>query len=199
MSKMAKQARPLYCVPGLPNNDQGPSTASLRNRRLVSLLGWYQGKFSLDSETQRGLILQGVSERALEPQAATMKAFLSHSTADKSFVLDVFNRLGAAQAELDAVTFEKAILNVEAIQMALKASQIFVLFVSKNSVDSNFVSFESRAAMEALASGSLKKLLIVCIDDVSLARIPDFLKQLNIVTHISSPGATFRRITSSSD
>lgn len=123
-----------------------------------------------------------------------MKAFLSHSSLDKPFVEQVYTRLGPAQANLDTATFEKAVLNTEAIRSALGDSELFVLFLSSTSLSSSFVSYESKLAFEALASGVIDRILIICTDQTSFASIPDFLKTLNIVTHISSPGACFRKI-----
>lgn len=113
-----------------------------------------------------------------------MKAFLSHSSTDKPFVDQIYAKLGAAQSHYDAKTFEKATLNVEAIRTALRDSDLFVLFLSQNSIDSHFVSHESKIAFEALAAGILKRILILCIDDISLEKVPSFLRDLNIVTQV---------------
>ena len=56
-----------------------------------------------------------------------MKAFLSHSSRDKNIVEDVAQLLGGANVELDSITFDRGLLNVAAIQQALKRSSLFVL------------------------------------------------------------------------
>ena len=95
---------------------------------------------------------------------------------------------------MDEFTFEKAVLNVDAINRALEDSDVFVMFVSRSSLDSSFVSYESGQALESYAQGKLRKLLIVCIDDVSLSDIPEALRRTNIVVRTPSVGACTRRI-----
>lgn len=123
-----------------------------------------------------------------------MKAFLSHSVQDKAFVDQVYQSLGAAQAQLDTKTFEKAGFNAEAIYRALANSDIFVLFISQDSLDSSFVSYESMMALEQLAAGELQRIMLLCIDEVSFDRIDKRLRKLNIVTQVSSVGSCTRRI-----
>jgi hypothetical protein len=125
-----------------------------------------------------------------------LKAFLSHSSHDKAFVRQVYNALGASQAHLDAATFEKARLNIEAIHSALRDSDVFVLFLSENSLDSDFVHHESLLAMERLAGGTLQRIMLICIDTISLERVDPRLRNLNIVTHAGSIGGCTRRIQS---
>lgn len=125
-----------------------------------------------------------------------MKAFLSHSSNDKQFVLEVYNSLGASQAHLDSATFEKAVLNVEAISKALEDSDIFVLFLSDDSLGSSFVNYESLLALENLGEGKLSRIMMICIDKISLGRVDERLRKLNIVTQVSSVGSCTRRIQS---
>jgi hypothetical protein len=78
----------------------------------------------------------------------TLKAFLSHSSKDKFFVRQVADALGKIATELDEYSFEYS-LNVQAIRRALDRCNVFVLFLSENSVKSSFVAEEQRAALEA--------------------------------------------------
>lgn len=123
-----------------------------------------------------------------------MKAFLSHSSQDKAFVTQVFNHLGAAQANLDSETFEKARFNIEATEAALADSALFVQFLSDDSLDSAYVSHETLMALEKLSAGKLRRIMLICIDDVSFDRIDQRLRDINIVMQISSVGACVRRI-----
>ena len=125
-----------------------------------------------------------------------LKAFLSHSSQDKAFVDQVYNTLGAAQAHLDSATFEKARINIEAIHSALEDSDIFVLFLSEDSLASSFVSHESILALEQFASGKLHRIMILCIDEVNLDLIDERLRNLNIVTQVGSVGSCARHIQS---
>jgi hypothetical protein len=67
------------------------------------------------------------------PSDVAMKAFLSHSSKDKYFVREVAKGLGNVQFEYDEYTFEY-VLNAEAIRRALARSELFVLFLSENSI-----------------------------------------------------------------
>jgi hypothetical protein len=82
-----------------------------------------------------------------------MKAFLSHSSRDKPLVEEVAEHLGTAQVELDSSTFDNGLLNVTAIQGALKRSSIFVLFLTRDALDSSYVRFEALLAQELQAKG----------------------------------------------
>jgi hypothetical protein len=75
-----------------------------------------------------------------------MKAFLSHSSRDKATVEAVAAELGAANVELDAETFDRGIVNVAAIQEALKRSTLYVLFLSRDAVASGVVRYEALLA-----------------------------------------------------
>jgi hypothetical protein len=66
-----------------------------------------------------------------------MRAFLSHSSRDKAIVAAVADELGTANVELDSETFDRGILNVAAIQEALKRSTLYVLFLTKYALASS--------------------------------------------------------------
>ena len=122
-----------------------------------------------------------------------MKAFLSHSSADKHFVKIVFDTLGTTQSELDEHTFEYT-FNVQAIRNALNRSDVFVYFLSSNSVSSSFVVDEQRAALEARGRGILSQVIIFAIDHTSYKALPKWMQDINIVQRLSSPKACARRI-----
>jgi hypothetical protein len=105
-----------------------------------------------------------------------VKAFLSHSSKDKAFVCSVADRLGLSRCEYDEYTFEFT-LNADSIRRALKRCNLFVFFLSGNSIRSDFVAEELRAALEARASGLIRKVLIFSRDrDVYFAH--PFRKQI---------------------
>jgi tetratricopeptide (TPR) repeat protein len=122
-----------------------------------------------------------------------MKAFLSHSSQDKHFVREVAKRLGNLQVEYDEYTFE-FVLNAEAIRRALSRSDLFVLFLSANSVKSTFVKEEIRAALESRAKGTIKQVLIFSIDQTSYRALPDWLREVNVVQAMSNAKACARKI-----
>jgi hypothetical protein len=82
-----------------------------------------------------------------------MKAFLSHSSKDKATVDQVADQLGLANVELDSETFDRGLLNVTAIQDALRRSTLFVLFLSNSAIASGVVRYEAMLAQELYAQG----------------------------------------------
>ena len=122
-----------------------------------------------------------------------MKAFLSHSSQDKYFVREVAKNLGNLQIEYDEYTFEY-VLNAEAIRKALARSNLFVLFLSENSVSSSFVKEEIRSTLEARAKGQIKQVLIFAIDNTTYRSLPAWLREVNVVQHMGNEKACARKI-----
>ena len=122
-----------------------------------------------------------------------MKAFLSHSSKDKSFVREVADRLGAARCEYDEYTFEY-VLNMQAIRRAFARSSLFVLFLSEHSIKSTFVDEEIRAALDFRGQGTLKKVFICPLDDTSYRALPDWLRATNVVVRLKSALTIARKI-----
>ena len=122
-----------------------------------------------------------------------MRAFLSHSSKDKPFVSQVADALGPLQCEYDEYSFE-FILNTEAIRKALRRSDLFVFFLSANSVKSSFVAEELRAALEDRARGLLKQVLIFSLDATSYQELPEWMRDINVVRRLSTPKACARKI-----
>ena len=68
-----------------------------------------------------------------------MRAFLSHSSKDKQLVDGVARRLGRAYVVYDKYAFEPGDNLSRAILDGLERSDIFVLFASKQSLQSDWV------------------------------------------------------------
>ena len=90
-----------------------------------------------------------------------MRAFLSHSSSDKGFVEAVSDLLRPGTFELDNKTFDAGLINSKAIIAALARSDLFCLFVSKNSVRSTYVDFETLLGVEFFARGGIRKFLAI--------------------------------------
>ena len=60
-----------------------------------------------------------------------LKAFLSHSSAQKTFVEKVAQILGLDNCFLDSKTFESGMQTIDEIIKAIGKSSIFVFFISK--------------------------------------------------------------------
>jgi hypothetical protein len=101
--------------------------------------------------------------------------------------------VGALQIEYDEYPFEY-VLNADAIRKALARSQLFVLLLSENSVNSSFVKEEIRSTLEGRAKGQIKQILIFAIDNVSYRVLPSWLREINILQHMANPKACARKI-----
>lgn len=123
-----------------------------------------------------------------------MKAFLSHSSKDKGFVDAVTGLLRPGTFELDSLTFDKGTLNSQAILTSLRRSDLFCLFLSKNSVSAPYVDFETQIAIELLASGKLNRLLVICLDDDSFAQASANVRLINIIRKGLLPESVARLI-----
>lgn len=123
-----------------------------------------------------------------------MRAFLSHSSADKDFVERVADNLRPGSYELDATTFDAGLVNSEAIRVALGRSDLFCLFLSQASVRSAYVEFETLLGIEFLARGSISRFLAICLDDSAFAAASENVKFFNIVRKSLSPESAARLV-----
>ena len=123
-----------------------------------------------------------------------MTAFLSHSSRDKAIVEEVANILGLDKVQLDSQTFDSGLLNTQAIRDSLKRSSVFVLFLTKDAIDSSFVSFEALLAHEFMARGLLDRFLVVCLDSDAFASAEEHWKDYSFVRHLNSSQSIARYI-----
>jgi tetratricopeptide (TPR) repeat protein len=126
---------------------------------------------------------------------ARMKAFLSHSSLDKDIVGAVFEGLGAASSVYDAETFEEGKRSAEEIIRGLSIADVFVLFLSRNSVSSVYVQSEIGAAIEKVFKGDIRAILIFAIDDTHHDQLPSSLRAYT-VDRSNKPAQIVRRIRS---
>ena len=86
-----------------------------------------------------------------------MKAFLSHSSADKqNYVGIIATRFAAEDVVYDEVSFEAGEQTLSEIIRGLDESTVFCLFISNKSLDSEWVQQEVDGASVRLKSGWLK-------------------------------------------
>ncbi|HEY2390366.1 MAG TPA: tetratricopeptide repeat protein [Candidatus Angelobacter sp.] len=129
----------------------------------------------------------------------TSKAFLSHSSLDKSFVEAVALRLGRVQVFFDKWCFEVGDAFIKAIPPALSGTELFVLFASKASLRSFWVQLEINHAELLLASSVLKKAIVFIIDDaLSYSDLPKWMQNA-LVQKYTSPNAVAREIQAQLD
>lgn len=125
----------------------------------------------------------------------SMRAFLSHSSTDKRIVESVFQGLGAANCIYDRETFEEGKRSAEEILSGLSKTDIFVLFLSKDSLLSQYVQNEMKFAMEKVFSGQIQSVLIFALDETSYKALPDYLQNYT-VERSNRPAQIVRRIRS---
>jgi tetratricopeptide (TPR) repeat protein len=122
------------------------------------------------------------------------RAFLSHSSADKDFVLTVARQLGRRRVRLDVWEFESGIAFVKAIRVAVAGSDMFVLFASRQSLRSFWVKFEIEEAEELLRIEALKNALVLIIDrDTRPSDLPKWM-QRGLIDRVLNPNAARRII-----
>lgn len=124
-----------------------------------------------------------------------MRAFLSHSSKDKSLIDEIANRLGAANSVYDRESFEEHKRSAEEIMRGLSLSDLFVLFLSQNALASNWVQTEVAYAAEKVFSGRIKGVLIFSIDGTDYKHLPAWL-QAHTVERTTSSALIVRRIRS---
>lgn len=127
-----------------------------------------------------------------------MKAFLSHSSADKeNYVSIVAARLAAEDFIYDEITFEAGEQTLNEIVRGLDESTVFCLFISSKSLDSDWVQQEVDGALVRLTNGSLKSIYPIVIDrNVTHddPRIPKWLKDNYNLRLVTRPVIAARRI-----
>jgi hypothetical protein len=127
-----------------------------------------------------------------------MKAFLSHSSADKeNYVRIVAERLAAEDFVYDEITFEAGEQTLSEIIRSLDESAVFCLFISNKALDSEWVQQEIDGALVRLTNGSLKSIYPIVIDrNVTHddPRIPKWLKENYNLRLVTRPVIAARRI-----
>jgi hypothetical protein len=118
-----------------------------------------------------------------------MRAFLSHSSKDKGFVERIAEFLRPGTYEIDSHTFDAGLVNSQAIITALQRSDVFCLFLSRESVQSAYVDFETLLGIEFLARGGVRRFLAICLDEDAFAEASRNVKFFNVVRRIDSVDA----------
>lgn len=109
------------------------------------------------------------------------KIFLSHSSVDKPYVSYIAETLGQDRCVYDAMCFEAGMNTLEEIFSGIDQSSLFVLFISNDSLNSEWVQREIKYAEEKLHhdASRLSQIFPIIIDSSIThkdPRIPDFLK-----------------------
>jgi tetratricopeptide (TPR) repeat protein len=153
----------------------------------------YKPGISLLRAGPKAQIFSFLSSLTKHNNRQSMKAFISHSSKDKHIAKAVADELGELRCEYDNYTFD-FVLNSDAIRRALLRSDIFVLLLSQNSINSNFVSEEIRGALESRGAGKLKNVYIFALDKTSYELLPDWLREVNVAQLIRNGKQIAHRI-----
>lgn len=109
------------------------------------------------------------------------RAFLSHSSKQKDLVRLIANNLGKASCVYDEFEFENGMPIYDEIVKSIGSSNIFVLFVSNDSLNSEWVNREITEVKNLIDNGIGKQFLPLVIDNslnISTdTRIPNWLKK----------------------
>lgn len=110
------------------------------------------------------------------------KVFLSHSSKDKGYVRYIADRFGRDHCVYDSMCFEAGMKNIDEIFREMDNTSIFVIFLSNNALNSEWVQKELSIADERLNHDSkkLSQIFPIIIDPAishADSRIPDFLKK----------------------
>lgn len=119
-----------------------------------------------------------------------MRVFLSHSSKDKDYyVSKIANIIGKDRIVYDELTFEEGLKSIDEINRTLDISDLFVVFLSENSISSDWVQYELFHANELLSDkGKLRQIYPIIIDNRIKhddKRIPEWIYENNLQLIIS--------------
>lgn len=125
------------------------------------------------------------------------KAFLSHSSKDKDLVRKVATQLGNKNCVLDEISFDPGRKTLEQIFSELDSSDVFVLFISSDSLDSTWVKKEIRRSKENLNTDYLDRIIPIIIDvnvKYSDERIPKWISKPYNLKYINNEVIILKKI-----
>ena len=93
-----------------------------------------------------------------------IKAFISYSSKQKPFALELVERLGRDYCRIDCFDFQPAYKTIDEIYRAIDSSTVFVLLVSRDSLASDWVEKEIRYAKSKLNPNDMDRFWPYLID-----------------------------------
>ena len=107
-----------------------------------------------------------------------IKAFISHSSAQKAFALELVGKIGRDYCKIDCFDFEPAYKSIDEIFSAIDSCSIFVLLISKEALESEWVKKEIAKAKDKLTAGQLEQFWPYIIDPtLELDDIPSWMSK----------------------
>lgn len=105
-----------------------------------------------------------------------IKAFISHSSAQKDFAQELVNKIGRDYCKIDCFDFEPAYKSIDEIFRAIDSCTIFVLLISREALASEWVQKEIYKAKDKLTTGQLEQFWPYIIDSsLSLEDVPSWM------------------------
>ena len=105
-----------------------------------------------------------------------IKAFISYSSKQKPFALELVERLGRDYCRIDCFDFQPAYKTIDEIYRAIDSSTVFVLLVSRDSLASDCVEKEIRYAKSKLNPNDMDRFWPYLIDStLSISECPDWM------------------------
>ena len=127
-----------------------------------------------------------------------IKCFLSHSSKDKqSYIRHIIPSLNQDSIVYDELTFEEGLDPAEEIISGLQETDLFVLFLSDSSLNSDWVQKEINLAKNLYDQGALSRIFPIIIDkNISYedVRISQWMKETKNIQHIVAPKTAARKI-----
>lgn len=105
-----------------------------------------------------------------------IKAFISHSSVQKEFVRELVDTLGRDYCIVDCYNFAPAYKTMDEIFRKIEQSTVFVLLISRESLDSDWVKEEIRNARQHLSPHKLDRFWPYIIDEtLSIEDCPEWM------------------------
>lgn len=106
-----------------------------------------------------------------------IKAFISHSSKQKEFAQMLVDKLGRGRCYIDCYDFEPAYKTADEIVDKIEKSTVFVLLLSKESIQSDWVNYEMKLVQEKLATKDKDTFYPYVIDSsLKLEDIPAWIR-----------------------
>lgn len=130
------------------------------------------------------------------------RVFLSHSSKDKDKYIKIVAQkliedIGINNVIYDEFTFEAGMMSIEEIDKGLGKTDLFVIFLSNNSLESDWVQYELKKAEKLKSQGIINRIFPMIIDEkitYSDSRIPSYLKDNYNIKPIMRPAKAFKLI-----
>lgn len=107
-----------------------------------------------------------------------IKAFISHSSKQKPFALELVDCLGRDYCNIDCFNFEPAYKTINEIYKAIEDSTIFVLLISRESLESEWVQKEIKYAKDKLSKTEYSRFWPYIIDQsMTIDDCPEWMKK----------------------